>query len=202
VRGGSDPRAVSAGRDEQFRAYVEANRGRLLRTATFLAAGDRFAAEDLVQTALMRMYVRWPRIRPETVDAYARKSLANALIDARRRSFVRHERSEAQLPDVVAIDSPVAIDDAVFAALGALPPRMRAAVVLRHLLELSVTETADALHCSEGTVKSQTARGLAQLRSALTPDVLFPSGLPTDPREPVAARHAEDIVRPTYRGST
>jgi RNA polymerase sigma-70 factor (sigma-E family) len=190
-------------RDEQFRAYVVSKRGQLVRTATFLASGDRFAAEDLVQTALMRLYVAWPRVRTDTVDAYARKALLNALIDDRRRAFTRHERVHAEVPELGVTDQFAAdTDTAVFAALAALPPRMRAAVVLRHLCELSVTETADALNCSEGTVKSQTARALSQLRTALTPDVLSPSGLPTDGDASVDLRHADDIVRTPYlRGS-
>jgi RNA polymerase sigma-70 factor (sigma-E family) len=194
---------VTTSRDEQFRAYVLARRGQLVRTATFLASGDRFAAEDLVQTALMRLYVAWPRVRSETVDAYARKSLLNALIDDRRRAFTRHERVRAEVPDVGIDDQqPTETESAVFAALAALAPRMRAAVVLRHLCELSVSETADALRCSEGTVKSQTARGLTQLRAALTPDFLPLSGLPTELDASVDLRHADDAVRTPYiRGS-
>ena len=88
-------------RDEQFRAYVASGRGQLVRIATFLASGDQFAAEDLVQTALMRLYVAWPRVRPETIDAYARKALLNALIDSRRRAFARHERAHAELPEEI-----------------------------------------------------------------------------------------------------
>ena len=125
---------LTTSRDEQFRAYVTASRGQLVRTATFLASGDQFAAEDLVQTALMRLYVAWPRVRTETVDAYARKALLNAMIDDRRRAFTRHERAHAEVPDVAVIDQPrTDTETAVFAALAALPPRMRAAVVLRHL---------------------------------------------------------------------
>jgi RNA polymerase sigma-70 factor (sigma-E family) len=194
---------VTTTRDEQFRAYVQASRSQLVRTATFLASGDRFAAEDLVQTALMRLYVAWPRVRAETVDAYARKSLLNALIDDRRRSFSRHERAHAQVPDIAVHDQPATdTQTAVFHALSVLPRRMRAAIVLRHLSELSVAETADVLNCSEGTVKSQTARGLAALRSALAPDLLDPSGLPTEALASVDRRHADDIVRtPNHRGS-
>jgi RNA polymerase sigma-70 factor (sigma-E family) len=193
---------MTTSRDEQFRAYVLGSRGQLVRTATFLASGDRFTAEDLVQTALMRLYVAWPRDRPETVDAYARKALLNALIDIRRRPFSRLERAHAQVPEVVVEDvAPTDTEAAVFRALGDLPPRMRAAVVLRHLLELSVAETANALNCSEGTVKSQTARALTQLRAALTPDVLHPSGLHTDFRDSVDLRHADDTVHtPNRRG--
>jgi RNA polymerase sigma-70 factor (sigma-E family) len=191
---------VTPNRDEQFRTYVIASRGQLLRTATFLSAGDRHAAEDLVQTALMRLYVAWPRVRSETIDAYARKSLLNALIDNRRRPFARFERTHAEVPEVAVEDPPPTdTESAVFAALAALPPRMRAAVVLRHLCQLSVGETADTLNCSEGTVKSQTARALTQLRNALTPGVLPPgdsttTGLRTDTMS-VDYRHAEAPVR-------
>jgi RNA polymerase sigma-70 factor (sigma-E family) len=140
----------------------------MLRTATLLASGNAHEAEDLVQTVLMRMYVSWPRIRSDTRDAYARKMLVNAHIDERRRPYARHEQNHAQVPDVAVEASPTLdAEAAVFRALAELPPRMRAAVILRHLHEASVAETAVALGCSEGTVKSQTARGLAQLRAAL-----------------------------------
>jgi RNA polymerase sigma-70 factor (sigma-E family) len=156
-------------RDEQFRAYVLGNRGRLLRTATLLASGDAFVAEDLVQTVLIRMYLSWPRIRSETRDAYARRMLVNAHLDERRRPYARHERNRTEVPDVpVEAPPPSAMEAAVFRALADLPPRMRAAVVLRHLDDASVTDTAGVLGCSEGTVKSQTARGLAQLRAGLS----------------------------------
>jgi RNA polymerase sigma-70 factor (sigma-E family) len=154
--------------DEQYRAYVSARRGDLLRTAVFLAAGDQWAAEDLVQTALTRLYVAWPRVRAESVDAYARRCLLNALIDHRRLAATHREQTRADLPETAVSDSQgIDMQSAVFGALGRLPPRMRAAVVMRHLLDLSVEETAEALRCRRGTVKSQTARGLDQLRVAL-----------------------------------
>lgn len=155
-------------RDDQFRAYVLRRRGSLLRTATLLASGHAQQAEDLVQTVLLRMYVSWPRIRSDTRDAYARKMLVNAHLDDRRRPYARHEKILADVPDVT-VEAPPSPDTetAVFRALAELPPRMRAAVILRHLQDASVAETADALGCSEGTVKSQTARGLAQLRTTL-----------------------------------
>ncbi|HTU28741.1 MAG TPA: SigE family RNA polymerase sigma factor [Solirubrobacteraceae bacterium] len=161
-------------RDEAFRAFVESRRGDLMRTAIFLAAGDRWAAEDLVQTALVSLYVAWPRVRPDAVDAYARRCLLNALIDHRRSAFARRERAHAELPELDGLDTDgIDMQSSVFRALGRLPPRMRAAVVLRHLLDLSVDETAAALRCSSGTVKSQTARGLDQLRAALANDQLL-----------------------------
>ncbi|HVY08956.1 MAG TPA: SigE family RNA polymerase sigma factor [Mycobacteriales bacterium] len=180
---------VTTERDEEFRAYVVARRAPLVRTATFLACGDHHAAEDLVQTALMKMYVAWPRVRRETADAYARKALVNASIDSRRKGWSRHEHSRSELPDVVALDPPVPSDTegTVFAALAALPARMRAAVILRHLCELSVTETAEALGCSEGTVKSQTSRALDQLRESLRAAGL-PLGSARSIDEPATAR--------------
>jgi RNA polymerase sigma-70 factor (sigma-E family) len=156
-------------REEQFRAFVLAGRGRLLRTATLLASGDAHEAEDLVQTVLLRMYVSWPRIRAETRDAYARRMLVNAHLDERRRPHARHERNEASVPEVAIEPAPPPdLEAVVFHALAGLPLRMRAAVILRHLYDASVAETAEVLGCSEGTVKSQTARGLDHLRARLT----------------------------------
>ena len=123
-------RRSKAVRDDQFRAYVFARRGTLLRTAALLTSG-------------------------------------NAHLDEERRPYRRRERSHADLPEIQAESPPDVTDAAVFSALAELPPRMRAAVILRHLHDASVAETADALGCSEGTVKSQTARGLARLREAL-----------------------------------
>jgi RNA polymerase sigma-70 factor (sigma-E family) len=155
-------------REDQFRAYVLRSRGSLLRTATLLASGNAHQAEDLVQTVLLRLYMSWPRIRQDTRDAYARKMLINAHLDERRRPYARHERNSAEVPEVAVEAAPPSdTEDAVFCALAELPPRMRAAVILRHLHAASVAETAAALGCSEGTVKSQTARALAQLRATL-----------------------------------
>ncbi len=158
-------------REEEFRAYVVDARARLVRTATLLTAGDRHLAEDLVQTTLTKLYLAWPRIRTaDGPDGYARRTLVNALIDERRRPFRRRESTHAELPERAAATPS---DDPEFAALqtalAALPAGMRAAVVFRHVYDLSVADTAAALDCSEGNVKSQTARGLDQLRAALSP---------------------------------
>lgn len=168
-----------ASRDEQFRDFVLSARARLVRTATLLTAGDAHLAEDLVQLTLTRVYLAWPRIRrTDGPDAYARRVLVNAAIDERRRPFRRRESSHAEVPDT-SIELPEGPElGPLHAALAGLPPGMRAAVVLRHVHELSVTETADALGCSEGTVKSQTARGLDRLRESLA----GPSLTSTPPR--------------------
>ncbi|MCW2601672.1 MAG: putative polymerase ECF-subfamily sigma factor [Frankiales bacterium] len=156
-------------REEQFRAYVVRSRASLVRTATLLTAGDSHLAEDLVQTALTKLYVAWPRIRlPDGPDGYVRRILVNALIDERRRPFRQRETSHADVPDYAPSEPPHF--QALLSALAGLPPGMRAAVVLRHVHDLSVADTARTLGCSEGNVKSQTARGLEQLRASLIPD--------------------------------
>ena len=163
---------MRTGRDEAFSAFVAGARGDLLRTATLLAAGDRHLAEDLVQTSLTRVYLSWSRLRePGARYAYARRALVNTLIDETRRPWRRREQPSADLPDRADETAGATEPDERLAllrpALAALPPRMRAAVVFRHLHELSVAETADVLNCSQGTVKSQTSRGLEHLRRAL-----------------------------------
>jgi RNA polymerase sigma-70 factor (sigma-E family) len=157
-------------RDDEFREYVLRRRPELLRTATLLAAGDGHLGEDLVQIALTKLYVAWPRVRADTRDAYLHRTLVHALIDDRRHRARRPESPTDTLPDRA---SPEVPDDLpaqpVRDALAALPARMRAAVVLRHWMDLDVDATAAALGCSPGTVKSQASRGLAKLRTLLDP---------------------------------
>lgn len=152
-------------RDREFSAFVSAQRAVLVRLAALLLTGDRATAEDVVQTALTRLYVTWPKVRPDTLNAYARRSVVNAVIDDRRKLFRRRERSQAELPDVTTVESRDVDQTAVIALLSTLPARMRAAVVLRYIEGLNAAETADALGCSEGTVRSQSARGLERLRA-------------------------------------
>jgi RNA polymerase sigma-70 factor (sigma-E family) len=160
-------------RDEEFSVFVRDHRIELLRSACLLTAGDTHLAEDLVQTALARLYVAWPRVRRSgTQAAYARRIVVNAHIDEVRRPRWRRERSVAEPPDGPGPAPPGTLSggvdaEAIRAALAALPSRMRAAVVLRHWMDLSVEETASLLNCSEGTVKSQTAKATARLRDLL-----------------------------------
>ena len=159
-------------RDEEFSAFVQTRRSGLVRSACLLTAGDTHLAEDLVQTALARLYVAWPRVRKAgTESGYVWRIIVNAHIDEVRRPARRRERHMPELPEAPA--PPGAVTDGpggeVRAALAALPPGMRAAVVLRHWLDLSVGETAELLNCSEGTVKSQTAKATARLRDLLSP---------------------------------
>ena len=143
-----------------------ARRAALVRVAALLVSGDLARAEDVVQTALTRLYVAWPRVRPGTADAYARRCVVNAATDDHRSLFSRREQVRAELPEVAALEAECGDATPIVALLGALPAGMRAAVVLRYIEGLSVAETAHAMGCSEGTVKSQSARGLERLRVA------------------------------------
>ena len=162
-------------RDEQFHDFVLARRAGLVRTATLLTAGDAHLAEDLVQQTLTKLYVAWPSFRrADNPDGYVRRALVNALTDERRRLWRKREKPVAELPDRAPLfNGEPQNADALRVALRALPPRMRAAVVFRYFYDLGVAETADALGCSEGTVKSQTARALDRLRDALQPRSSF-----------------------------
>ena len=149
-----------------------AQRGPLVRMARLLTAGDDALAEDLVQTTLTRLYVAWPRVRRVgNPVGYARTSLTHAFLDERRRPYRRETPTDA-LPGhrVVRRRSP-ATEAATSCSrhLAGLPPRQRAVVVLRHWLDLDVAETARLLSCSTGTVKSQNAKALDHLRTALEP---------------------------------
>jgi RNA polymerase sigma-70 factor (sigma-E family) len=152
-----------------FADFVVREQARLLRLA-YLLAGDRGHAEDLVQTALMRTYRHWDRVvRRGEPSAYVRRVLVNAHTSWRRRPLHR-EHATGWVPDVAAPE-PVASADpagALGVALAALPPRMRATVVLRFYEDLSEQQTADVLGCSPSTVNTQAARGLGRLRAALS----------------------------------
>lgn len=158
----------STTRDAEFTEWVRGRRGHLIAVARTLTHGDTHRAEDIVQAVLVKLYLKWDRLeRRSAVDAYARRALVNAFIDESRRPAGRFERASGEVPETGVSDVSEQIDPELLAALAALPARMRAAVVLRHVVDLSVEETAAALRCSPGTVKSQTARGLDKLRDAL-----------------------------------
>jgi RNA polymerase sigma-70 factor (sigma-E family) len=164
-------------RDAEFHAFVAGRRGAILHLARLLTAGDAHLAEDLVQTALTKLYVSWTAYRKaDNPEAYVRRTLVNALTDERKR-LGRFGRPTAAIPDRSTPDGPPSDGDpALSEALLALPPRMRAAVIFRFVYELDVAQTAEALGCSAGTVKSQTARALDKLRASLQQPVttIFP----------------------------
>jgi RNA polymerase sigma-70 factor (sigma-E family) len=158
---------MRASAEAEYKNYVTARSHALWHTA-FLMCGDAHQAEDVVQTALLKLYVAWHRVeRAENRDAYVRRVLVRCVIDEKRRGW-RRERSVASVPESSAPEGPdIGERDAVLQALAHLAPRQRATLVLRFWEDLSIEQTADLLGCSPGTVRSQTARGLATLRGIL-----------------------------------
>ncbi|MGA4543216.1 SigE family RNA polymerase sigma factor [Uniformispora flossi] len=155
------------GHDEALREFIAVRRGPLLRSA-FLLCGDMHDAEDLVQTTLVKVVLAGRRLdRIDNIEAYTRRTLMSVFISSRRRMW-RREHPHAAPPDTAAAaGSDPDMGLAVRVALTAVPPRQRAVLVLRYWEDLSVEETAQLLGVSPGTVKSQSARGLATLRAAL-----------------------------------
>lgn len=146
--------------------FVAASADRLVRTA-YLLCGDRGHAEDLVQTALLRTARRWRTARHQP-EAYARRVVVNLAKD-RWRDLSRRPAEGALDVDVAAPADEALLDrDLLLRATRQLAPGQQAVLVLRFFDDLTVEETAAALGCSTGTVKSQTSRALDRLRSVLT----------------------------------
>jgi RNA polymerase sigma-70 factor (sigma-E family) len=157
-------------RADREAAYVDyvASRQAHLRRIAYALCGDWAKADDLLQTALVKLYVAWPRVALDgKEDAYVRRIMVRANIDESRRPWRREVAGE--LPESAAPAGLPSEDRTVlFEALQALPPMQRKTVVLRHWLGLSVAEAAAELGVAEGTVKSNTSRGLEAMRAALT----------------------------------
>ena len=163
-----------------FDEFVAGAGARLGRTAALLT-GDRHQAEDLVQTALAKTYLRWHRLRePAAAEAYVRRVMVTTLIRWRRRRWLG-EIPAAELPEHAGQDAYGAADtrDLLRTALLRLPPPQRAVLVLRYYEDMSEDEAARVLGCSRGTVKSRTSRALAALRRSdvfdLPPPCVTPS---------------------------
>jgi RNA polymerase sigma-70 factor (sigma-E family) len=167
--------------ERDFGDYVVARSQALCRFA-FLLCGDWHRAEDAVQAAFAKLYLRWDRlVATGAVDPYVRRVVLTSIIDEGRRGWFRREAPSPGPPDRAAIADPAGASTDRLAVLGALahvPPRQRAVLVLRYWEDLSIGQVAQLLACSEGTVKSQAARGLDRLRTLL--------------HDPIA--HAEEAV--------
>lgn len=157
-----------------FAEFVSARSASLYRTA-YLMVGEHALAQDLLQEALTKTYVAWPRLREVgNADAYTRRTITTTAISwARKRSW--HERPTESPPEpagrgLVADD--VATRDWLWRQLQLLPPRQRAAIVLRYYEDLSEARTAEVLGCAVGTVKSQVSAGLKTLRQRVGADLL------------------------------
>lgn len=148
-----------------FTDFMSARSASLFRTA-YLIVGDHQLAQDLVQESLIKTYVAWSRLRDvSNAEAYARRTVVTTAISwRRRRSF--HEQPSDLLHDVAVADPAegVAAHTSAVAALRTLPPRQRAAVVLRYYEDLSLARTAEVMGCSVGAVKSHVSTGLSRLR--------------------------------------
>ncbi len=157
--------ATTTDRDSEFRKFVR-NRGTPLHQTAYLLCGDWHLAHDLVQDTFVKAYQHWHRVRhAENPDAYVRGILINEVRG-------RWRRKDRTVPVAQFTDEPVVADQSddvarragLFQALLTLPLRQRATIILRYLEGLSERETAALLGCSEGTVKSQSSRGLASLK--------------------------------------
>ena len=155
--------------DAAFSLYVTARRDRVRRTA-YLLCGDWHRADDLTQIAFVKLYGAWDRIRDRgALDAYVRSCLVRATVDESRRPWRRERAVEVlpEVPDSFDLADVIADRALVQAALEQVPPGQRATLVLRYFEGLDVAGVAVAMGCSEGNVKSQTARGLVALKKAL-----------------------------------
>jgi RNA polymerase sigma-70 factor (ECF subfamily) len=157
---------VEDAQEQEFREFVTARQTALLRTA-FLLTGSLPSAEDLLQTALTKTYLAWPRIKDKSLaERYVRTTMSRTWVSWwRRRSHT--ERVSETLPDVAFHDAPGEDRDEVWQALATLSVRQRAVLVLRFYEDLSEAEIADVLGCSPGAVKSHASRGLKALRAVL-----------------------------------
>lgn len=146
--------------------FIDRNSRMLLRSA-WLLTGNWASAEDLVQTALLQSWRHWDVIKSDAPEFYVRRVLMNTFLSGQRRRW-SGERPLAVLPDRAAVDEVSATEmrHVIWSALSGLPARQRAVVVLRYFNDLSEVQAARVLGCSVGTVKSQTSRALAKLRSA------------------------------------
>jgi RNA polymerase sigma-70 factor (sigma-E family) len=153
VRPGDAPAAA-------FDEFVAARSRTLLRTA-YLLTHDHALAEDLLQTALTKAWFAWRRIQGEP-EPYVRKILVNTYATWWRRKWNGEQPTE-HLPEREAPSDGGEPTD-LWSAMGRLPRRMRAVVVLRYFEDLTEAQTAEVLGCSVGTVKSQTSKALAKLR--------------------------------------
>lgn len=152
-----------------FATFI-AGRQHALHRYAYLIVGDVGQAEDLVQEALVKTYSRWSRVRSQgNPEAYVRRVITTTAISWFRRRGFRGEVPVERTPDAADHQfadhgDRVGDADALAAALRRLPPRQRAALVLRFYEDLSEAQTAEILGCAVGTVKSQTAAALAKLR--------------------------------------
>lgn len=153
--------------EEQYTEYVTARLPQWRRLALSLCK-DADRADDVVQQAITKLYVHWSKARAaDDIDAYVRTIVVRAFLNEKRLRWAK-VRLAAETPEVEPLPGPdVETRLVVDRALTRIPPRQRAVLVLRFLYDLSVTDVARTLGCSEGNVKSLTSTGLERLRQVL-----------------------------------
>jgi RNA polymerase sigma-70 factor (sigma-E family) len=153
--------------EQEYVDYVRASMP-WLRQSAYRLCGDAHRGDDLVQQAITKLYVHWRRVRAaDNTDAYTQRILVRVFLDERRLRWARVSLFAAA-PDVAVEPDGRAEDRATLrAALAKLPRRLCEVLVLRFLFDMSVDDVARVLGCSTGTVKSQTARGIAAMRQLL-----------------------------------
>lgn len=165
-----------ARRDEAAFADFATARFAALHRCAYLMVGDEQLAQDLVQEALTKTYVAWPRLHdPGNAEAYTRRAITTTAISWFRRKAWNAESVTEVLPEGVhhGAGDEVAQREWVWQALRELPVRQRTAIVLRYYEDLTEAQTADAMGCAVGTVKSQVAAGLRKLKERLGDDVVL-----------------------------
>ncbi|MFF0079867.1 SigE family RNA polymerase sigma factor [Streptomyces canus] len=151
---------------DEFQGFARALTPRLFRTA-LLMSGDWHLAEDLVQTALGKIFSSWSRVRrADSPEAYAHTVLMRTYI-SHRRLRRSSEHPVAALPEHTSSGPDSALRITLLAALAELPPRDRAVVVLRYWEDRSVEETASVLGMTKGSVRNRSSRALARLRRTI-----------------------------------
>jgi RNA polymerase sigma-70 factor (sigma-E family) len=173
---------MNSHRDAEFTEYMSARMPSLRRLARLLCQ-DWSLADDLLQSAMTKTYAHWSRVAAaENIDAYIRAILVREFVQERRTSWARRV-TLAERPieaAAAAADHDGALD--LRAAVAVLPPRQRAVLVLRYFCDLNVDQTAQALGCTPGTVKSQTAKALSALRASVGSAYdVTPPGRPAQP---------------------
>ena len=185
---------MDAEAQDSFREFVEHRSSALLKTAVLLSGGDRHAAEDLLQNALIKAAGRWRRI--EEPEAYVRQVLYRQQISRWRLKWRRRELTVAEPPDTGAGRDGAADADLrllMRGALARLTARQRTVLVLRYFEDLPEADVARILGCSVGTVRSTTHRSLARLR-ALAPELAVLG--PPDAAEVPSRDYSPVEVRP------
>ncbi|HEY2792876.1 MAG TPA: SigE family RNA polymerase sigma factor [Micromonosporaceae bacterium] len=171
---------MKADEQKDYVDFVSARLAQWHKTA-YLLCGDSVRADDIVQATVTLLYRHWRRASAaDNIDAYVHRILVRQFLNERRAGWARVLLMSRTPDHVVTPEDRLGDQEIVMTALKALAPGQRAVLVLRFLCDLSVEDTAEALHCSPGNVKAQTSRALAAIRTRIPP----PPGTTNHPSYP------------------